>query len=94
MARNASPKPQRGTMKREKARAKRQAAKADRLVYQAVHARDGRVCQVCGIFCGTLIHLHHIVYRSQGGPTSVDNLLSVCMRCHAGIHARTIEAGR
>lgn len=87
----APPKPVKGTLKRLKARGKRQEAKANRLVYQAVHARDGRVCQVCRIYCGQSIHLHHVIYRSLGGPTTVGNLLSVCQRCHNAIHAKTIQ---
>lgn len=88
----ASPKPQRGTAKREKAALKRQERRQHRAVYEAVHARDQRLCRLCGLYCGQSIHLHHVVYRSQGGPTSVENLLSVCQRCHTGIHARTLAA--
>lgn len=90
--RTASPKPLKGTMKRLKASLKRLERHQHRAVYLAVHARDGRVCRVCGIYCGQSIHLHHVIYRSQGGPTTVENLLSVCQKCHAGIHARTIAA--
>ena len=87
----ATPKPVKGTMKRLKAALKRLERHQHGDVYRAVHERDGRICQVCGIYCGQSIHLHHKVYRSQGGPTTVENLLSVCQKCHAGIHARTVS---
>lgn len=87
----AQAKPLKGTMGRLKAALKRLEKRQYRQVYEAVHARDGRACRVCGIYCGQSIHLHHYIYRSQGGPTTVENLLSVCHKCHAGIHARTVE---
>ena len=77
--------------KRVKARLQRLQAKADRLIYAAVDARDGQCCRVCRIYCGRSIHRHHVVYRSQGGPTTVENLLSVCEKCHRGIHEKRIE---
>jgi len=33
------------------------------------------------------LHVHHIVWRSRGGETSVVNELAICVRCHAAIHA-------
>jgi 5-methylcytosine-specific restriction endonuclease McrA len=29
---------------------------------------------------------HHIRYRSQGGPTTPDNLLVLCLACHGLAH--------
>jgi 5-methylcytosine-specific restriction endonuclease McrA len=87
MAPNPKPTPHRIV----KARRQRSEAKANRLVYRAVHARDEQFCRVCRIYCGASIHLHHIVYRSLGGPTTLENLLSVCQKCHAAIHAKRIE---
>ena len=84
-------KPAKGTHRRAKAKRQRSERKSDAAVYRAVHARDGYVCQVCGIYCGRSIHLHHKIYRSLGGPTTVENLLSVCQKCHAAIHAKRIE---
>ena len=80
-----------GITARLRASKRRRQQTEDKPVYQAVHARDGGICQVCGIYCGQSIHLHHIIYRSLGGPTTLENLLSVCQKCHAGIHAREIE---
>jgi len=91
MERTAQPKPLKGTMKRLKAALKRLERREHRAVHEAVHRRDGRICQVCRIYCGQSIHLHHVVYRSQGGPTTLENLLSVCQKCHAAIHAKTIQ---
>jgi 5-methylcytosine-specific restriction endonuclease McrA len=46
--------------------------------------RDNWRCQ----FCGTQSNLqvHHIVYRSHGGPDSEDNLITPCVTCHEQIH--------
>ena len=79
---------------RVKARRKRQQAAADRAVYLAVDARDGQCCRVCGVYCGSSIHRHHRRYRSLGGATTLENLLSVCGRCHQAIHAKRIVLGQ
>lgn len=45
---------------------------------------------------GIATHVHHRKLRSQGGPNTLDNLLDVCLWCHATIHgnpARSYAAG-
>lgn len=39
-------------------------------------------------FCGKLYpdHIHHVIYRSEGGGHEVDNLLSLHMKCHGIVH--------
>lgn len=86
----ASPKPIRGTARRERAAGKRRQSQADRLVYAAVDARDGHRCRVCLEYCGVDIHRHHIVYRSQGGETSTANVCHLCQSCHEAVHARKL----
>ena len=51
---------------------------------EAVFARDGYTCQCCGraIKDGAILHVHHIVYRSQGGTNRMSNLITVCDKCH------------
>ena len=45
--------------------------------------RDGYACQRCGAPKATkTLHVHHIVPRSHGGPTTLDNLITVCESCH------------
>jgi len=63
-----------------------------------VRARDGNQCQCCHIpvFVSatnplTRAQVHHIQYRSQGGPDVQKNLVTVCGECHAKIHAHEIE---
>jgi 5-methylcytosine-specific restriction endonuclease McrA len=38
--------------------------------------------------------LHHIVYRSQGGGHSSDNLVTVCMKCHRKFHDKLMTVRR
>ena len=46
-------------------------------------------CACCGK--GTLeTEWHHIIFRSQGGDESDENILEVCRECHAKIHAGEI----
>lgn len=48
--------------------------------------RDGSVCRCCGLYV-EVPHVHHIVYRSQGGLNLPSNLISLDMRCHERIHS-------
>ena len=39
------------------------------------------------------LHMHHKVFRSQGGKTTADNCIMLCGRCHSAAHGIR-EAGR
>lgn len=43
-------------------------------------------CAVCGIT--KELHLHHFIPKSKGGSDEETNLLTLCLNCHATIHAR------
>src|SRR5574344_2024528 len=47
--------------------------------------RDNYTCQYCKAKKGTL-NAHHIVYRSQGGADTLDNLITLCEECHKKLH--------
>lgn len=40
------------------------------------------------VLCGTThqLHLHHVVFRSQGGDDIRSNLVMFCLECHQGYH--------
>lgn len=41
----------------------------------------------CCRFCGARgTQCHHIIYRSQGGPDVIGNLVLLCASCHALVH--------
>ena len=44
---------------------------------------DGR-CMYCG--STENLQMHHIIYRSHGGPDTDDNLICLCWRHHAAVH--------
>ncbi len=75
-------------------KAKRAAeARAMLACYREVDRRDLGRCRVCrkrGHWGATSLldklHRHHMVYRSQGGEDTPENVLSVCAGCHAAIH--------
>lgn len=49
-----------------------------------VTRQDGRCA---GPGCsGPVVHVHHIQYWSDGGPTDLHNLIGLCPRCHASVH--------
>jgi len=47
-----------------------------------------RHCCVCWRWCGSKMHLHHIIPRAQDGPDEIDNAIPVCLDCHAEIESR------
>jgi len=51
-------------------------------------SRDNYECKKC---CGKKnnpkLHVHHIIFCSNGGTNSPDNLITLCEPCHNGIHA-------
>jgi 5-methylcytosine-specific restriction endonuclease McrA len=63
-----------------------------RETWRRVLERDGERCQRCGAEDG--LHVHHIVFRSQGGTHDEDNLVTVCNNCHEDIHQRRTAVKR
>lgn len=51
--------------------------------------RDDYTCQCCKTKKGTL-HAHHIIYRSEGGADTLDNLITLCEKCHKKLHNRKL----
>lgn len=51
---------------------------------EAVFSRDDYTCQCCGrtLKDKAIFHVHHIIYRSQGGTNRMANLITVCEKCH------------
>lgn len=47
--------------------------------------RDGYQCQMCKTKNGKL-HVHHIVFRSNGGTNTQNNLITLCQSCHDRVH--------
>ena len=57
-----------------------------------VRYRDGYKCQVCKGESGSdMLHVHHIVFRSQGGTDNPSNLITLCETCHKAIHDGTLK---
>jgi 5-methylcytosine-specific restriction endonuclease McrA len=46
--------------------------------------RDGWRCQSCGTMSN--LEIHHKQFRSHSGEDSEENLITLCRRCHVGIH--------
>lgn len=49
-----------------------------------VKERDKHRCRICGT--GGSLHVHHIVFRSHGGPDELWNLISLCQHHHNAAH--------
>lgn len=51
-----------------------------------VRRRDGHCCQAPGCTGRGKLHVHHVLFRSLGGPDEEWNLVLVCSACHRLIH--------
>ena len=52
--------------------------------------RDGYQCQKCKTKKGKL-HVHHVVFRSNGGTDTPSNLITLCEDCHEKLHNGEFE---
>ena len=55
---------------------------------QAIEDARCTYCEYCGK--GGSVHVHHVVSRGAGGGDTADNLISLCIRCHARTHSGEI----
>ena len=46
--------------------------------------RDGYRCQRCGATIN--LQMHHIIPRNKGGTNTLDNLITLCAKCHRELH--------
>jgi len=60
-------------------------------VRRQVLVRDGNICQVCGGQRSGALHIHHICKRTEGGTDHLDNLITVCNRCHRGADTKLYD---
>ena len=57
-----------------------------------VLARDDYTCQYCkGKTKDPKLHCHHVIFRSQRGTDSPENLICLCNTCHDALHAGKIK---
>jgi hypothetical protein len=47
--------------------------------------RDNSCCRMCGVHA-EIPHVHHVIYRSQGGKNTSPNLVSLDWKCHERVH--------
>ncbi len=68
-----------------------------RLTSLRVKTRDLGTCRICGLQTRSSGHpaylgaAHHLVWRSAGGPDTLDNLIWTCAACHEAIHAHLVN---
>lgn len=48
--------------------------------------RDDHRCGMCGRPVYEGAHVHHRQLRSQGGPSTPDNGITLCLWCHGWVH--------
>lgn len=60
-------------------------------VKQYVLARDSYSCQAGAKGCSEKLHVHHIVFRSNGGSNAPSNLICLCEKHHDALHKGKIK---
>ena len=55
-------------------------------ISRAVRARDNNCCRFPGCCNRRFLHCHHIEHWSNGGETSIGNLMLLCTRHHTLVH--------
>ena len=54
--------------------------------------RDNYTCQHCkGKSKDSRLHVHHIIFRNNGGSDEPENLITLCKTCHDDLHAGNIK---
>lgn len=56
-------------------------------VRQSIRKRDGNICRWCQQPAYRL-EVHHVFYRSQGGPDHGSNLITLCDEHHSQAHSK------
>lgn len=62
-------------------------------VRAAVLARDRHRCTTLGCGSTSFLEVHHVVPRASGRSHRLENLVTLCHRCHAFTHERTGLSG-
>jgi 5-methylcytosine-specific restriction endonuclease McrA len=52
---------------------------------QQILRRDGWRCQSCGVMSN--LEVHHREFRRHSGADSEENLITLCVACHAAVHS-------
>lgn len=66
-----------------------------RNLFESVLIRDNYTCR--NPFCKNGYPLdipHHVIFKSQSGPDTMDNLVTVCIYCHDDLHRRRVYCQR
>jgi 5-methylcytosine-specific restriction endonuclease McrA len=53
-------------------------------ISRAVYQRDDWRCRHCRNREG--LHPHHVYYKGLGGGDTLNNLLTLCWKCHRNVH--------
>ena len=58
-------------------------------IRKEVYRRDGYRCALCD--CSRYLQVHHAIPRSKGGSNAIQNLITLCDRCHAAAHGLDLD---
>lgn len=56
------------------------------------YARDGYRCTKCG-GCRVVLQAHHVTYPKDIELTKISDLVTLCRKCHMGVHGITKDMG-
>lgn len=85
MLSNAQPKPLSRAAEKQDARKLKEAFR--KVIYRLVSKRDQYACRCCHAKGPGPLHHHHIRHRSLQGHDTEQNIVLLCQKCHADVHA-------
>jgi hypothetical protein len=61
-------------------------------LHSRIMVRCARHCCVCRKFKPLQLQIHHIKPEAKGGTDDEDNLIAICLDCHAAVHSQLMMA--
>ena len=65
----------------------------DKLVYDwnrynkdRIVSMHGDTCVICGTKNRSILEIHHVIPKSEGGTNEIGNLIPLCHTCHCAVH--------
>lgn len=58
-------------------------------ISKLLYLRDNWCCRSCN--SRNNLTPHHVIFRSHGGSDKLDNLLSLCIKCHNAVHSGHLD---
>ena len=56
------------------------------LAKRRIMSMHGDTCVICGTKNRSILEIHHVIPKSEGGTNEIGNLIPLCHICHCAVH--------